>query len=134
MADYLSQHTGEQLDTAVAQELATADYVVESGVSGNWNYKKFANGTAVLWGIHSVTPSSSTAIGSMYYSDTIYLSTPFGVANASITGTADNLHMIANTDGSYANSRVSFRLLKPSAISTTTAIPVRLQVWGWWRV
>jgi len=110
------------------------DAVVETGKSGNWNYKKFADGQAVLWGIHSVTPSSSTAIGSMYYSGTIYLSTPFGVANASITGTADNLHMIVNADGSYANSRVSFRLLRPTAISTSTAIPVKLQVWGWWKV
>ena len=70
MADYLSQHTGEQLDTAVqkalditstpanidaavAQELATADYVVESGTSGNWYYKKFASGTAVIDGMIS---------------------------------------------------------------------------------
>jgi len=114
--------------------LGGVDAVVETGRSGDWSYKKFADGQVVLWGIHSVTPSSSTAGGSMYYSNTIYVTTPFGVANAAITGTADNLHIVVNADGSYANSRVSFRLLRPTAISTTTAIPVKLQVWGRWRV
>lgn len=149
MADYLSQHTGEQLDTAVqkalditstpanidaavAQELATADYVVESGVSGNWHYIKFASGQAVLWGIHSVTPTSSTAVGSLYYSESIVLSTPFGVQNAVVSGSGNALMWTVSAGSSYQNSTIDFRLMRASAIPTT-ANSIKISVWGLWR-
>lgn len=126
---------GETVGEIAAQALsnAMADCIVDShvaGQTGEWSYKKFASGDAVLYGSFSVKPTSSTASGSLYYSNIITLTLPFGVTRASVSGTGDNLHAVVNTDYSYANKTISFRLLRPLTISTTTAISVRLMVWG----
>ena len=126
---------GETVEEIAVQALsnAMADYIVDShvaGQTGEWSYKKYASGDAVLYGSFSVKPTSSTASGSLYYSNIITVSLPFGVTQASVSGTGDNLHAVVNTDYSYANKTISFRLLRPQRISTTTAASVRLMVWG----
>ena len=150
MSDYLSQHTGAQIDEAVqkalditstpanidstvAQKLATADYVVAQGISGNWYYKKFAGGTAVMWGTHTVTTSGNAAVGSMYYTDVISVDTPFPVDYAAITASVSDLCVIVNPGYSTSTTSpfVSFRLLRPYAF-TGGNVTVRLQVWGQW--
>lgn len=46
-----------------------SDYVVETGTSGIWNYRKWASGTAECWGRHSAVLKnySSNALGHVYY-------------------------------------------------------------------
>lgn len=127
--------SGETVGEIAARTLpnAIADYIVDShtaGQTGEWSYKKFASGDAALYGVFSITPTSSTASGSLYYSNIITLTLPFGVTRAAVSGTGDNLHTVVNTDCSYANKTISFRLLRPLTINTTTAISVRLMVWG----
>lgn len=101
---------------------------IESDTEDGWRYKKYSDGTCELSGTFSVTPSSSTQTGSMYYSDIITIPTPFVVNNAQIAGTAQNLHTVVNAGTS--SSGVNFRLLRPTAISTSNAISVQLIVKG----
>ena len=77
--------------------------------------------------------TSYTAVGSMVYTNIIRLSMPFGVTGiVVVTGTGDNLHILANVDWSYANKTVSFRLLR-AASKTLGAQVVALRVMGKWK-
>ena len=113
--------------------LGVKDYIIEQGISGNWTYQKYASGYADLWWRGTVTPTSYTAVGSMVYTNIIRLSMPFGVTgNVVVTGTGDNLHILANVDWSYANKTVSFRLLRAASM-TLGAQVVALRVMGKWK-
>ena len=109
------------------------DYIIEQGISGNWTYQKYASGYADLWWSGDVTPTSYTAVGSMVYTNIISLSMPFGVTgNVVVTGSGDNLHMICNTDWSYAGKTVSFRMLRAASMPLGNQT-VSLRVVGKWK-
>ena len=129
--NFINSKIVEDLPDAV--ESLGYDYVVENGTSGNWYYKKFAGGTAVMWGTHTVTTSGNAAVGSMYYTDVISVDTPFPVDYAAITASVSDLCVIVNPGYSTSTTSpfVSFRLLRPYAFTGGTAT-VRLQVWGQW--
>lgn len=113
--------------------LGVKDYIVEQGTSGNWTYQKYASGYADLWWRGTVTPTSYTAVGSMVYTNIISLSMPFGVTgNVVVTGSVQNLHMICNTDWSYAGKTVSFRMLRAASMTIGNQT-VSLRVVGKWK-
>ncbi len=132
---YVLAYPGEDIDAAMNQVEDTGDHVQVCLVASpnSWNYKKYASGDAILWGRFTVTPGESNASGSQFYSNIITIPTPFGVANASVVGSCDNLCDVVNTANSYASKTVSFRLKRPVAIDTNTPITVQLQVFGVWR-
>ena len=152
MADYTSSYTGAQIDSAVGKALAiestpanidaavtlagdVCDHVVASSLTtatGAWNYIKFDSGACVLWGQHAITPSGSTASGSGYYSDTVTITTPFGVAYAVLSGMVDDRYMLCNPGSSFNDKTVSFRLWRGSAV-TTTQVMARVIVFGKWK-
>lgn len=126
--------TGVATLDELRQALGIKDYIIEQGISGNWTYQKYASGYADLWWRGTVTPTSYTAVGSMVYTNIIRLSMPFGVTgNVVVTGTGDNLHILANVDWSYANKTVSFRLLRAASM-TLGAQVVALRVMGKWKI
>lgn len=152
MADYLSQHTGEQLDeavqkvlnitstpanidAAVAQELETIDYVIDRGTNGDWRYKKFASGDAVLWGIHDVSPTTSTQTGSMYYTESLEVSTPFSLVDQVVINATPATHVCFATNVYYSvpRSAVGFRLVRNATFPSGGTVTVHLQVWGKWK-
>ena len=45
------------------------DYVVETGTSGIWTYRKWNSGIAECWGIYTMASSCTLAWGSLYYSN-----------------------------------------------------------------
>lgn len=45
-------------------------YIVDEGTSGIWTYRKWSDGTAECWGIHTVSSSAWASWGSGYYSST----------------------------------------------------------------
>lgn len=110
-----------------------SDYIVEQGTSGDWTWRKWKSGIAECWGTFSVSLSQDGVSGGDYYSGTITISTPFKVANAIVTGTADNRYSLSNPGGSYANQNISFRLKRGSAISESS-IGVQIHVFGYWKV
>lgn len=113
--------------------LGIKDYIIEQGISGNWTYQKYASGYADLWWRGTVKPTSYTAVGSMVYTNIISLSMPFGVTgNVVVTGSVQNLHMICNTDWSYAGKTVSFRMLRAASMTLGNQT-VSLRVVGKWK-
>lgn len=56
---------------------ALSDFVVASGVSGNWYYRKWESGFAECWMNYIFTPSSWTTNGNMYWTHTGSISLPF---------------------------------------------------------
>lgn len=51
-------------------EQAVADFVVEQGIYGSWNYRKWNSGLAECWGQAAKTINVSQGAGSLYYSGT----------------------------------------------------------------
>ena len=45
------------------------DYIVETGTSGIWTYRKWNSGVAECWGIYTMASSCTLAWGSLYYSN-----------------------------------------------------------------
>lgn len=109
-------------------------YITESSIStttGTWSYRKYSDGSCDLWGVFSVTPTTSTATASgCYYSDILYVTTPFALSAGTISGAVDNLHWITNPSIATSTSRIAFRLMRGSAITTGSAVSVRLSVHG----
>ena len=125
--------TGVATLDELRQALGIKDYIIEQGISGNWTYQKYASGYADLWWRGTVKPTSYTAVGSMVTTNIISLSMPFGVTgNVVVTGSGDNLHMICNTDWSYAGKTVSFRMLRAASMTLGNQT-VSLRVVGKWK-
>lgn len=133
-ADNLNAIQDELIRVGGAGTAPVADYIIEQGTSGNWTYQKYASGHADLWWRGRVTPTSYTAMGNMVYTNIITLSMPFGVTgNVVVTGTGDNLHIIANASWNYDNKTVSFRLLRTASMTLGEQI-VALRVVGKWKI
>lgn len=114
-----------------AEGLGINNYVVEQGTSGDWAYRKWNSGAVELWCNKTVSVSSSTsATGSLYYSSMISISVPFPITNYVITGTTDNYRFLTNLK--YQNASITFNIVSPAAISTTTQ-PVQIVVYGKWK-
>ena len=125
--------TGVATLDELRQALGIKDYIIEQGISGNWTYQKYASGYADLWWRGTVKPTSYTTVGSMVYTNIISLSMPFGVTgNVVVTGSGNNLHMICNTDWSYAGKTVSFRMLRAASMTLGNQT-VSLRVVGKWK-
>lgn len=116
------------LTTTVA-ETAAADYVVETGVSGGWTYKKWKGGTYELFGTFTVAPSESTKNETLYRTNNMTIAVPFKISSAYVTGTAVGYYWITN-GGISGTSAITLRLMSDKTFSTTTAIEVRLHVVG----
>lgn len=111
-------------------ETACTDFVIEQGVSGGWNYKKWKGGTYEMFGMFEVTPTSSDINGSLYRTNAIKVTTPFDITDdAVVTGTGTGHYWLTN--GVYANSNaVSIRIMSDKTISLTGTITVRLHAVG----
>lgn len=109
----------------------TVIYVTDSGTANGWRYRKYSDRSFDAWGTFNVTPSSSTASGNIYYSDSKTVNLPFTAVNDSvfITATVGSQYAwIVNT--STAQTAVSFRIARGTTISTTTALSVRIHAHG----
>lgn len=115
--------------TTSVPETASADYVVETGTSGGWTYKKWKGGTYEMFGTFTVTPSESTQNTSLYRTNNMTIAVPFKISSACVTGTVVGYYWITN-GGISGTDKITLRLMGDKAFSTTTAIEVRLHVVG----
>jgi hypothetical protein len=113
--------------------LPVADFVVESGVSKGWTYKKWNSGYYEMFGQFDVKPTvAGTAMGSLYYSEQFSLPTPFECANAVVSGTSLSWFVVisgglASVDGA---NNIGFRLYRPTAFEAGITIDVRIHASG----
>ena len=115
--------------TTSVPETASADYVVETGTSGGWTYKKWKGGTYEMFGTFTVTPSESTLNSSLYRTNNMTIAVPFKISSAYVTGTVVGYYWITN-GGISGTSAITLRLMSDKTFSTTSAIEVRLHVVG----
>lgn len=59
--------------------LGNCDHVVEEGISGIWTYRKWANGIAECWGVHSASFAITGVYGSLYYASLGSVALPSGL-------------------------------------------------------
>ena len=110
---------------------STIGYIVETGTANDWKYRKYSDGTFDAWGTFTKTPTSSTASGNIYYSNSISQNLPF-------TAIADTVIVTGSVGAQYAwlvntaaaTTTVSFRVARGTTISTTTALSIRLHIHG----
>lgn len=115
--------------TTTVPETASTDYVVETGNSGGWTYKKWKGGTYELFGTFEVKPSESTLNGSLYRTNNMTIDVPFTISSAYVSGSAVGYYWITN-GGKSGTDAITLRLMSDKTFSTTTEIEVRLMVVG----
>ena len=102
----------------------------DSSAVDMWDYTKFPLlKTFFASCVVSVTPTTSTQQGSLYYSEAFTMQLPFTCTASYLTvsGCAENMHFVANA--SATSTTVSFRLVRGQAVSQN-AVKVQLQVMG----
>ena len=115
--------------TTTMPETASVDYVIETGTSGGWTYRKWKSGWYQLFGTFNVKPSESTINGTMYRTNNMTVAVPFDIKSAYVTGTAVGFYWITN-GGISGDSAITLRLMSDKTFSTTNTIEVRLVVEG----
>lgn len=79
--------------------LGNCDHVVEEGTSGIWTYRKWANGIAECWGVHTSSFAITGTYGNLYYANLgnvalpsgLFIVTPVIVATRRETGSLTGL-------------------------------------------
>ena len=128
----------EMFGTAAGTSTNAQDYVIEHGTSGNWRYKKFSSGQSEAWYTGTVSISTNTAWGSMYFSgDPTQISIPTGIFNSRPTvniNVGNNSYMLgaSTLTGTSANN-VSFYIYNSRQISTNFTIYVDIHCSGTWK-
>lgn len=121
------------MEVTVATIESMRDFVEETGNADGWTYKKWYNGDYDMVGTFTMaTTSDSIAEGSMFRSEVLSIQAPFAIDSAVVSGSADDLFLIANggvTSTEDGNS-ISFVLLRSSAFNAGTEITVRIRVTG----
>lgn len=110
-----------------------ADYVIDIGTENGWSYKKWNNGTYDMFGEFTVTTTTiCTDMGSMFCSEELSLPTPFAIDRAIVSGSADDLFLVASGGRASvdADTNISFVLLRPFSFDADLEIIVRLHVTG----
>lgn len=87
LSDVVSEEDFEELKDKV-----TVAYIVETGTSGIWTYRKWSDGTVECWGVHTVSKANDNVLGrSVYY--------PFVIEDAVAIGTIKSgINLQANLD------------------------------------
>ena len=99
--------------------------VIETGINNNWHYKKYSDNTFEAWISTTVTPSSSTVAGSLYYTNQMSIALPFGNITAySVSAGCGSLCWLVNPSISGNNFR--FYLMRHADPSTQTGIALRI--------
>ena len=60
MADYTLGYTGAEIDEKLSKVDTIADYIVETGTSGIWTYRKWNSGIAECWAYWSADNASGS--------------------------------------------------------------------------
>ena len=115
--------------TTTMPETASVDYVIETGTSGGWTYRKWKSGWYQLFGTFNVKPSESAINGTLYRTNNMTVAVPFNIKSAYVTGTAVGFYWITN-GGISGDSAITLRLMSDKTFSTTNTIEVRLVVEG----
>lgn len=117
------------------------DYVVETGTSGIWTYRKWNSGVSECWGVLEWTLTAQSAWGSMYYAtpESTAQAYPSGlfVAVPSETGTinyrnGDCLTARMNNTGSSTTSG-RYYAMRPASFGLNAKAELSMHAIGRWQ-
>ena len=118
------------------------DYVVETGTSGIWTYRKWNSGIAECWGIYTMASSCTLAWGSLFYSNKTCarINYPFTFTSrpqetVSLRLDAYSAWPYADSEGKGMNTTTQtavYGFLRPSSMGETT-IRYEFTVIGRWK-
>lgn len=112
-------------------ESIISDFVIETGLSNGWRFRKWKSGAVDMNGAFLVTPEldSTTGTAAVRYSKQIQIDLPFAVENFQFTGTpASYFYLLANA-AVIEDNKIAFRLLRFTDFSSD-AIYVRIMASG----
>lgn len=118
----------------LSQENNTVDYIIEQGVSGEWEYRKWNSGRVELWGNHWWTLTST---GNYWWGT---LSLPFevypspatnGIVNVQISGNNASLHSLYTDIG--RDEVVKDFNTAATVVNYTTSCNVSYYFMGYWK-
>ncbi len=123
----------DYVESKLVELAILADYVVEEGKSGNWTYRKYANGTFDAW-LRQAGPtlSSWTASGNMYYGDVITINLPFTIVSDSGVAAISLNHQCMASNVVVGASSLNFRPMRGQS-STITALVIYMVLHGKWK-
>ena len=138
MANYISSHSGAQIDSAITAALAMGDYVVDTGTSGIWTFRKWNSGIAECWlaagYMASEVPTTMTANGQLYESNVMTIALPSGLFSATPNVTIDTQQgggMFFKATGDTTKDSITYEMLRTNA--TKAAARMSVQCKGKWR-
>lgn len=118
-------------------DIPMTDFIIEQGVSGIWNYRKWASGLAECWAIsqNDNINASKNNFNGFYYSDAITKDLPFTFKTVnyySITGgSLGNMNIVR--PASYSTSKISYWVISAANNLTNVSIVANLEVKGTWK-
>lgn len=121
-------------DNALKQ-IEIADIVVEQGTINNWTYRKYASGTFDAWikqSLPTISSSSWTASGGMYYGAVITTTFPFTVMADSGVASISMNHQCMASNVVVGTGSINFRPMRGAA-STLEAAIFYMTLHGRWK-
>lgn len=117
-----------------------ADYVIATGTSGIWTYRKWKSGIAECWGRKSVSTAINSAWGNLYTSGALtalnvsfpftFSAVPTITANLTCNGTGAILMVPGSTPAPSVSSTGVYELTRGSAMATAYTYWVNFYVIG----
>lgn len=116
---------------------ALADFVVEQGTSGIWQYRKWKGGTAECWGIGTLTDITSiSGRGTYFYSTPVSIAYPDGLFTGRVVPHVALNPSTAFTVPSYTDFgavAANFYILTPNEARTSFTVNYAIYAVGRWK-
>lgn len=135
MADYTLGYTGAEIDEKLSKVDTIADYIVETGTSGIWTYRKWNSGIAECWGTANPTSSVSGTEGGLYF-QSVYVDFPSGLfvlAPSVIVGAHGNWIGGALTGNELTKDKWHGYRWTSTSQTNTSALRIELMAKGRWK-
>lgn len=91
-------------------KILTTPLVIESGISGDWTYRKWSDGTVEIWGTQSGSYAMTTVEGNGFYAplttynfpNNLFINTPVVTCSARTSGSLGN-YSVNNVSNTFVN-------------------------------
>lgn len=120
-----------------------ADYVVETGTSGIWTYRKWNSGIAECWGTYIKTGPITAAWGNLYalQLNTTHINYPFTFIErpkeyANVHPSRNACWVYDEADGNGINTTTAsgcYSVARPTPATTSNTVHLDLYVKGLWK-
>ncbi len=104
-------------------------YVISSGISDDWAYKKWSDGTFDAWGKFNFTIPGQSQTGSLYATSLLALKLPFEPSSVCLTGSVESHMAWVRYYGLYSDTEIGIYLISAESL-TGQNVRVCVQITG----